>query len=297
MREPFANPGIQATMDLRTLFALISFSVFPVAAAHSDSLLAEEAGQSILQVEASKPIQVSKEPHVLFCWSEPDHPEGTHSYKELAHSFAEKLNSIDQVSASPIEGFPPPEQWEATTLVVCNLTENALSEEQFKAIDKHLGAGKGLIVIHQGLVQRQSFEGWSERIGLAFSWESGSSKSKWGQGMLSISNDTSHPILEGFPQQVTMNDELYWNLKRGSKGSLAVLGETLAPANKEKDQTRQWPAFWALEHAGDGRVFCSVIGHFREVENSPFFQLLMMRGIAWCLDEPSRPFTETMSKK
>ncbi|MDP0490933.1 MAG: ThuA domain-containing protein [Verrucomicrobiota bacterium JB023] len=268
-------------------------------------VLTEVEIASILEHNQGEEEELSSPRKLLFCWSKPDHPEGTHSYERFATYWANQLNQVDKIQASAVKGFPNKAQWENADLVVFNLTQSNLQPEQYELLDRHLAKGGALIVFHQGIVQRKGYEEWAERIGLAFSWEQGASRSRWGKGLLTISLDTSHEIFRGFPKEVQMKDELYWNFKKGSRGRVTVLGETLAPAEAKKAKgpklkdsaTTQWPAFWCVEHEGidgqrGGRVFGSVVGHYDGVQHSPFLEAVIIRAFAWCLDEPVKPFAE-----
>ncbi|MBT3482073.1 MAG: hypothetical protein HN457_11655 [Opitutales bacterium] len=245
---------------------------------------------SALQVNASTPQKV------LFCWSPPDHAIGTHAYEQFAHSMTALFSRIDNIEAQEVRGFPSDEQWADSDLVVFFLTQNRLTDSQFAQIDKHLEQGKSILALHQGLVQRGSHNQWAERIGFAFNWEEGEKRSKWGKfNNHRITLDTSSKILSDFPASITFSDELYWNLKKASRGEITILGETTAPGVEESQADQKWPILWTVQHpsignADGGRAFGAVLGHFNEMRNSPVYQAILLRGIAWCLREPFAPF-------
>ena len=278
-------------------FALLALAVVP--SLQAEEFLTSEQIKKILGADGEPKGELSSSRNVLFCWSKPDHPKHVHSYQRFAKSFASKLSEIENLNAASVEGYPTKKQWESADLVVFNLTQSDLSKEQFAAMDAHLSQGGAVIVVHQGLVQKKGYDEWAKRIGLAFSWDTPPSRSKWGRGVLEISINTKHEIFKGFPKTIRVTDELYWNLKSGDEGKLSILGETTAPkragaSGSDADATK-WPAFWTVEHSaqreGDkpGRVFCCVISHPDEVAFSSSFEIVMMRAIAWCLGEPSGP--------
>ena len=292
--KPIAK-RIPGMIKLHILTAIV-LSLTPIRTALSDELLSEAQIQHILNQEPSRNGDVSTPRKVLICWSAPDHPKGTHAYKAFAKSFASTLDAIGKIDAITVEDFPTNEQWKDADLVVFYLTQKSLSDRQLATLDEHLFRGRSLMVIHQGLVQRAGYDNWANRIGFAFSWEKTDAMSKWGRGNLEIEIDTSHEIFRGFPNIVTVPDELYWNLKRGSVGETTVLGKTFAPKPArskkvdEPNKDRKWPVFWTVEHPSKspkkGRVFCCVIGHFNEVQEAPFLRIVFLRAAAWCLDEP-----------
>jgi type 1 glutamine amidotransferase len=263
----------------------------------AEEFLTSEQIKGILQAEGKPKGGISSPKQILFCWSKPDHPKHVHSYHSFAKSFSANLGKIKNVQTTTVEGYPNTNQWKSADLVVFNLTQNNLSGDQLAAMDDHLSQGKSIIVVHQALVQRKGYDEWAKRIGFAFSWDTPPARSKWGRGKLKISLDTQHDIFRGFPETIEVSDELYWNLRAGTKGKVSVLGKTLAPKEKKNPGTdmTKWPVFWTTEHPAKksgkpGRVFCCVIGHPDEVAFSSSFQIVMMRAFAWCLREPSSPF-------
>ncbi len=280
------------------LLALLSIVLTPILSA--TEFLTPQQIKDILATESKSQTTISSPKNVLFCWSKPDHPKHVHAYERFAKSYAAQISEIENVHASAIEGYPTAEQWQSADLVVFNLTIKTLSDEQYATMDAHLDQGGSVIVVHQGLVQRQGYDQWAERIGLAFSWDAPPTRSKWGKGDLKIRLDTKHPIFKGFPDTIHVTDELYWNLQSGNKGEITLLGETTAPTNSKRaaaaePDTNKWPAFWTVEHAAKdeakpGRVFCCVISHPNEIAFSSSFQIVMMRAFAWCLDESAGAF-------
>lgn len=223
---------------------------------------------------------------IVFCWSPNDHPKETHGYKNFADRMTEKFKAVKNIKTSSVEGFPKAEVWEHADLVVFFLTIEQLSKEQLLLLDKHIASGKSLLVLHQGLVSKKSYNEWAERIGFAFSWEKGKEQSKWGTFSTPIYINAQHEIFKGFSNSISFNDELYWNLKKGSQGKIKILGTTQGPDKKQGG----WPVFWTVEHDSKARVFCAVPGHFDKVRNSQLFDKVTFRAIAWCLSKPAETY-------
>jgi type 1 glutamine amidotransferase len=258
---------------------------------------------SLAQAEPQSPdaqlhsdAKISTPQNALFCWSAPDHPLLTHGYGQFANSMADLFNGIDNLRGQAINGFPTDEQWASADLVVFFLTQNNLTESQFQQIDQHLKRGKSILALHQGLVQRGSYTEWANRIGFAFCWDKGATRSKWGKfENHKVTLDTTSQIFSDFPQSITFTDELYWNLQKGSRGKITILGETNAPKVPEEEADRKWPVIWTVQHPSigkskGGRTFGAVLGHFDTMRNSPTYQAIILRGVAWCLNEPFEPF-------
>ncbi|MGE9269366.1 MAG: ThuA domain-containing protein [Verrucomicrobiales bacterium] len=280
-----------------SLLAVLVLSLQPCLQA--EEFLTSEQIKTILAADGKSQADFPLPREVLFCWSKPDHPKDVHSYQRFAQLYSSKLNQIRNLNASSIEGYPTRKQWESADLVVFNLTQSDLTQEQFASMDAYLSQGGAVMVVHQGLVQRKGYEEWAKRIGLAFSWDTPPSRSKWGKGELEIRLNTKHDIFRGFPETIRVTDELYWNLKAGNEGILSILGETTAPKKNEAPgsdaDTTKWPVFWTVEHpvqrdrGRPGRVFCCVISHPDDVAFSSSFEIVMMRAFAWCLGESAGP--------
>ena len=52
----------------------------------------------------------------------------------------------------------------------------------------------------------------------------------------------------------------------------------------------------SFRHPAGGRVFCAVIGHFNDVRDTPLYRLPVLRGIAWCLNEPFGPSSQSSKR-
>jgi type 1 glutamine amidotransferase len=251
-----------------------------------------EVVETILSSTRQADAKISAPHSILVCWSKADHGKGIHAYQEFAGMMSTLLNKVDKLEAKSVEGFPSEAQWATADLVVFYLTQNELSDAEYALLDAHLKQGKSIIVLHQGLVQRKRVDQWANRIGYAYTWDK-SDESKWGPMDGDITLDASHEIFSGFPASFRLKDELYWNLKKGDRGKVTVLGETGTPGDSKAE--KKWPVFWTVEHPAEGgakeaRVFCSVVGHIDDLHDAPYFRTILLRGISWCLREPFAPF-------
>jgi type 1 glutamine amidotransferase len=199
------------------------------------------------------------------------------------------LGQLDKVTATTVFGFPSEEQFKKADLAIFNHRNEDFSEQQQMHVDAFLKAGKGMIVVHQGLAPTKGAKAWADRIG--FAYVPGKKGSKWGIGELKMEIENSHPIFKGFPQQMSFNEELYWELAEGTTPGFKLLGKSSLP----NDEKVEWPLFWVVESGkkGEGgKVFCTVIGHYNDFTESPFFKIVIHRAAAWCLDEPFEAFAE-----
>jgi type 1 glutamine amidotransferase len=268
---------------------------------YGETVNSVDAVAEVLATARTSQETIRQPRRILACWTEPDHPKHTHGYQRLAQWLKADLDRLDDVSVTTVNGFPEDALWKDADLVVFFLTLKSISKQQQALIDEHLKKGRSIMVLHQGLVQRTTYDEWADRIGYSFSWAPKKARSKWGTFNNPITLKTDHAILKGFPSSVTFKDELYWNLRKGTRGNISVLGTCKAPSNKEKS-TQEWPAIWTVEHdaaAGteSGRVFCIVVGHFDYMQEDPVYRAMIYRGVAWCLREPFAPFAQFVVPK
>jgi len=224
------------------------------------------------------------ESHILFCWTKPDHPIGTHIYPLFAERMSEKFNELKGVRASSVSGFPSKKQWEESDLVVFYLTLNSLSKPELNIMKDHLKAGKGIVFLHQALVNRANSKELSQISGLAFSWNK-ADRSSWGKFTADIHLDESHPIFKGMSKVLKIDDELYWDLIKGSLGELNVIATTKPSTLRKEENTQTHPVFWTVDHENNGKVFSSVIGHFARLYDSKEFMKIFLRGMAWSMNK------------
>ena len=232
-------------LGLLFLLLLSSLSVTHAEEAPADIV------RSILQSPSAGGDRIKSPHQVLICWSDPDHPVGTHGYQQFSTSMSALLSRVDNIKAQSVKGFPSTEQWASADLVIFFLTQKALSEAQCQQLDSYLKRGGAIIVLHQGLVLRNNYNEWADRVGFAYSWAKGPENSKWGNYENPVTIDNTSEILAGFPRQITFKDELYWNMRKGTRGKITVLAETTAPGAKGAEAEKKWPVYWTVEHPSD----------------------------------------------
>jgi trehalose utilization protein len=97
------------------------------------------------------------------------------------------------------------------------------------------------------------------------------------------------------PKSVQLNDESYWNLL--ARDNVEVIGAIGSKANKDstsfadvlKSKDVRSHAFWTFT-SGKGRIFGTTTGHYTYTFYDPMYRLLLLRGIAWTLNEDPAPF-------
>jgi type 1 glutamine amidotransferase len=87
----------------------------------------------------------------------------------------------------------------------------------------------------------------------------------------------------GLPQKLDFTDESYWQLV-GDLQRIHVLATGI-------EEGRPQPLLWTYER-GQGRVFCSILGHYNWTFDDPLFRILLLRAIAWTARQPADRLTE-----
>ncbi|MHC4405580.1 MAG: ThuA domain-containing protein, partial [Planctomycetota bacterium] len=192
--------------------------------------------------------------------------------------------------------------WEKADLVVFYLWTREQRQRElwdYDLIDAYQKRGGGLIFIHMAVMEG-SGEELSKRIGMA--WDLRNGATKWGvlPTPVTLTDAASKsPIFEGFPAKFDLADEFYWEL-RGDPASInplvtspagpAIANKPLSgPPEIEDLDGQQWPVMWTTE-VGRGRVFVSGAGHNYFTFNDPYFRIILLRAMAWTMNESFDPF-------
>ncbi len=242
-----------------------------------------------------EPTEPSRDLHIVWVWGvDRNHAPGFHEYELVRDLFVDLLGNVPRVSVTTAEQFPSPEQWRQADLVVFYLQMNALNQQDFALMDSLLERGGGIVAIHAAMIHPG--EEMANRFGLA--WERGTTK--W--GVLPIPSKVNprrpHGILDGMPRSLDLVDEVYWKLT-GDVSELSILATSQAgpefastgPPTDDQLDGNDWPIIWTKE-IGAGRVFGSIPGHNLFTFNDPYFRIILLRGMAWTMDQPFEPFEQ-----
>jgi type 1 glutamine amidotransferase len=229
---------------------------------------------------------LSKNIHITIAWTKRDHPKGTHCYQDFATKWKSFYEQIEGVKVDCIKGYPAEEQWKKSDLVILYMTNRQHNKNMNDMMKRHLERGASVMLLHQALVvYKGDYQGWADNLGYAYQLTE-KQKSKYQSLKMNVNFNNKHPITKDLKQNTTINDELYWELAKGTKGKTTVLAST-------KHKNKNWPIFWVTEH-GDkqekGRVFVSVIGHYATLFEKPFFHNSLLKASAWTLRQPYKPF-------
>ena len=247
----------------------------------------------------------SRDLNIVWVWGiDKLHEKGTHEYAWVMDTYVnELLPQVPRVTVAASMYFPKKELWEKADLVVFYLWPR--EQWDYDLIDAYQKRGGGLIFIHMALMQGSGQE-LSNRIGMA--WDHRNGATKWGVLTTPVTlTDAAlkSPIFERFPAKFDLADEFYWHLRGESAGLTTLMTSPAGPAiaNKALDAPpkiedldgKDWPVMWTRQ-VGKGKVFVSVAGHNYFTFNDPYFRIILLRAMAWAMNESFDPFKPLVTK-
>lgn len=247
----------------------------------------------------------SRDLNIVWVWGiDKLHEKGTHEYAWVMDDYVNSLlPQVQRVTVTASMYFPKKELWEKADLVVFYLWSR--EEWDYDLIDAYQNRGGGLIFIHMALMQG-SGEELAKRIGMA--WDHRNGATKWGVLPTPVTlTDTvlESPIFKGFPKQFDLADEFYWHLRGEAAGITTLVtspaGPTIAnkalagPPKIEDLDGKEWPVMWTKE-VGRGKIFVTVAGHNYFTFNDPYFRIILLRAMAWAMNESFDPFKPLVTK-
>ncbi len=132
--------------------------------------------------------------------------------------------------------------------------------------------GGGLVAVHTAPICFDDWTEWGDIVGGAWRWGV-SSHPPYGPVTAEIVG--AHPVVEGLPARIELDDEVY--------GDLAVSDdvEVLAVAKRHADDADQ-PVVWA-HRFGDGRVVFDGFGHDARSIEHPANARILGQAVTWVI--------------
>ena len=279
---------------------LVSLTVLLVAAERPPTIAprpnALVAKQELLKLTGNRDAEPSKDVHILWLYGPEDHGGGAHDYIRIKELFVPMLKTIPRITVDEAFQFPSQAQFDKADVLIQFLHMPDLTAEQLQMYKSFVERGGGVVSLHESCIMRpvKRAAKYAECIGC--SWK-GNKESKWSKfdHSFPLFLNTEHPAFVGLPKSVRFNDESYWNLLTRDKVEVIA---ALAPKSLESDlsflevlkaEDARSHAFWTYQ-SGKGRVFGTTTGHYTYTYYDPMYRLLLMRGMAWTLNEDPAPF-------
>jgi type 1 glutamine amidotransferase len=206
------------------------------------------------------------------------------------------LKKIPRVSVDEAYQFPSQAQFDKADLLIQYLHQPPITDKQFASYQKFVNDGGRVVSIHESCIIRPIDRAHKLAGCIGCSWK-GNKDSRWSKFSRNepLFLNTKHPVFAGLPKSIRFNDESYWDMIQ--RDTVEVVGAVGTPANTE-DQSfaevlstkgARGQAFWTYT-SGKGRVFGTTTGHFTYTYHDPLYRLLLVRGIAWALEEKPEAF-------
>ena len=243
-----------------------------------------------------KGAKLSRDVRILWLYGPEDHKGGEHDYIRIKELFVPLLKKIPRVSVDEAFQFPSQEQFDQADLLIQYLHLPGLAPGQFAMYQAFVDRGGAVVSIHESCIMRPLEQAGNLADCIGCSWK-GNKESKWSKfgHDHKIFLDTAHPAFEGLPFTLKFNDESYWNLlTRENVRVIGAIAPAAAPEHVSFKEALQGEevrsqAFWTYT-SGKGRVFGTTTGHYTYTFHDPMYRLLLLRGVAWALDEKPAPF-------
>jgi putative heme-binding domain-containing protein len=217
--------------------------------------------------------------HVVLIAGPKDHGPGEHDYPAWQQAWRQLFEMAEGVRVTTADQWPSANDLKTADALMF-YQKGAWSAARANDVDAFLKRGGGISYIHYAVSGGKEAPGFAERIGLA--WNDAFPQYRHGPLDVDFAPGKEHPIGRNF-DKVHFYDESYWN-SVGDPKRINLLATGI-----EEGQPR--PLFWTREHGG-GRIFVSIPGHYSWTFDDPLFRILLLRGLAWTVNEPVDRFNE-----
>jgi type 1 glutamine amidotransferase len=278
---------------------------------HSIILFCALALASLLTAQPNQPVpktkllqltgnlekaSLSKDVRILWLYGPEDHKGGEHDYIRIKELFVPLLKKIPRVSVDEAYQFPSQAQFDKADLLIQYLHQPPITDKQFASYQKFVNDGGRVVSIHESCIIRPIDRAHKLAGCIGCSWK-GNKASRWSKFSRNepLFLDTKHPVFAGLPKSIRFNDESYWDMIQ--RDTVQVIGAVGTATNTEaqsfaevlSSKGARGQAFWTYT-SEKGRVFGTTTGHFTYTYHDPMYRLLLVRGIAWALEEKPEAF-------
>jgi len=239
---------------------------------------------------------LSQDIHILWLYGPEDHRGGEHDYIRVKELFVPLLKKIPRVTVDEAYQVPSQAQFDKADLLIQFLHQPPITDKQFASYQKFVDDGGRVVSIHESCIIRPIDRAHKLAGCIGCSWK-GNKASRWSKFSRSepLFLNTKHPVFAGLPRSIRFNDESYWDMLQ--RDTVEVVGAVGTSANTEDQSLAEvlgsegtrGQAFWTYT-SGKGRVFGTTTGHFTYTYHDPMYRLLLVRGIAWALEEKPEAF-------
>jgi len=213
-----------------------------------------------------------------------DHGPGEHEYELWQERWSSLLRDTPGVTVESAFEWPESTLWQRADLVVLYFWNHDWNTQRYAELDGFLARGGGVVAIHSSVVEDRHPNELARRFGL--SGQRPRLQFRHGPLRLEVRSSKPHPITQGI-ESLNLVDESYWEMV----GDLEKV-ETLATA---REAGKDRPMLWTHSHE-EGRVFCTVPGHYAWTFDDPIYRLILLRGMAWAAGDDVARFHALAAK-
>ena len=246
-------------------------------------------------------LEPSRDLNIVWVWGiDKLHEKETHEYGWVMDRYVfELLPKVPRVTVTPAYNYPTKDQWEKADLVVFYLWPHQRDSQDYwdyDIMDRFQQRGGGLIFLHFAVAE---YKGGGQELAKRIGYSYGGT---WGvlPSPVSLTAAASdHPIFRGFPAKIDFMEEFYWNLVGDPSTTTPLVTSPAGPkiANKPSYEApvigeldgKEWPVMWTKE-VGKSKTFTTVLGHNFWTFNDPYFRIILLRAMAWSMNESFDPF-------
>jgi len=156
--------------------------------------------------------------------------------------------------------------------------ELPMTDEQKDDFINAIRAGKGFIGVHNTADTFYKFPEYGKMLGGYFH------SHPWTQRITVIVEDRTHPATRHLPERFSVKEEVYtfkdWSRERTHV--LISLDNSSVDLNKGTRADNDYALCWCHNY-GEGRVFYTAFGHFKDLWGEKWFQTHLLNGILWAI--------------
>ena len=165
-----------------------------------------------------------------------------------------------------------------SALLFATTGELPMSEGQKSALTDFVRSGGAFVGVHNATDTFYRFPDYGRMTGGYFNGH------PWTQEVIVRVEDHSHPSTRHLPGRFFVKEEVYtfkeWN--RDKTHVLISLDNTSVDLSKGTREDHDYAMCWHHGY-GEGRVFYTAFGHFREIWAEGWFRTHLARGIEWAM--------------
>lgn len=240
-----------------------------------------EAEIAALLAGAPSPTGEMRPLKLLLVSGPKDHGPGEHDYPRWQSVWARLLSLAENTEIQLAEVWPTPAQFKQADAILF-FRKGDWSTERARELDDFLSRGGGVVLLHWAVEGGEQAADLASRIGLA----SNTKTTKYRHGPVEwvFDRTVDHAIVRNF-DKVRVVDETYWGLISSPEITPKILASSM-------EENAMHPQCWIATPESGGRVFVTLGGHYSRTFDDPIFRTLVLRGLAWSVDEPVDRFNK-----